>query len=166
MPKKVAQAPAAVEPAAVARIRRSGRVFSALEQEAFNAEGDRLAAALGFEGPDHFVLNDVRVADAKAFCRKVMHETHQAALTPEKDEPEAAAVCAHLGFDGDAEALGLVEAAIAACLERETAANYSDVRATEAARVELVAADLTGSAGAMLGKLAEGEAKAGGKAQG
>jgi hypothetical protein len=116
MAQRIAQPPKAPDPPKAAPV--VGRVFSTKEQEDFNAEADALAAKLGWSGPADNLLFDIRVEDAQNYLRKTFHEVHQSALTPERDTPEAAAVCEHLGLK-DKDDLATVEAAITAAYERE-----------------------------------------------
>lgn len=163
MPKALAKPPAQpalTEKQQKAVARKPVKVFSSKEQDSFNAEADALASELGWSGPDENVLHDVAVRDARRYLRKVFHEVHQSALTEERDTPEAAAVCEHLGVDDPAE-VELVAKAIKAAYDRECAdapANPTSLPGDP--KIGNMRANITASASAALGKLAEGESKA------
>jgi len=150
-------------------------VYSTKEQDAFNAEADALAASLGWSGPAENELNEIRVEDAQNFLRKKFHEVHQFACHPSElasgATPEALAaeldadkklhtsgICEHLAIT-DEDEVALVRAAIAVAYDRELSATPANPT-THAGKVGAMSANVTGSATAALGKLAESEAKA------
>jgi hypothetical protein len=84
-----------------AAIRAAATVRVTKEQEAFAADAAKIAASLGWEGEDNWVLNGIQNSDARRFIAKTLHEVHVAALNPGQPKPSSADVCAHLGLPAD-----------------------------------------------------------------
>lgn len=149
-PKRVAQPrPKAPEPPKV-----PGRVFSTKDQDEFIERASVLAERLGWQGDADNELNEIRVADAKGYLVRVLHEVHQAALTPERDAPTAEAVCEHLGIT-DADEAKLVADTLAALHESERAAapqNPTSIGETRVAQMSAgLAANLSTAVSAVMG---------------
>lgn len=157
MPKQIAQPPAPPAPAP-AKKSGTGRVFSTKEQEAFDKEADELAASLGWRGPDENAIPfetpegvvSITVRDARGYLRKIFHEVHQSALTPERDTPEASAVCEHLRIT-DADEQKLVADAIDAAYEREAKEAPQNPTALPAGKTVNMSAALRGDLSTVLG---------------
>lgn len=91
------------------------------EQDDYAEEAQALAAQLGWEGAPEDILFDIKIKDAQAYLRKVLHEVHLAALNPDSERvkrPTAEAVCQHLGLDESY--LDEVREALERAFERET----------------------------------------------
>ena len=144
-----AQAPA---PLPVKGKRASVSVTS-VPQETFAEPAAALAAKLGWDGPDHFVGNDISVRDAKRFLQKTLHEQHQAAAlgAPALD---FAAVCEHLGLTAAAD----LEAVQGACALAYESGKGQATTQVEKKNVSLDAR-AEGSASAALGRMAAAVAK-------
>ncbi len=82
-------------------IRNAAKVRVTKEQDAFEADAAKLAASLGWEGEDKWVLNGIQNCDARRFLAKTLHEVHVAALNPSQPKPSLADVCAYLGVPAD-----------------------------------------------------------------
>ena len=154
MPKEVAKP----RPAPPIPAKPAAAVFSHKEQEHFTDEAIKLAAELGFSGDADNILrfvdeqtgSGIRVEDAQNYLRKILHELHQAALTPGRSAPTADQVCEHLAVT-DADEIAHVAATLEAAFKREVAeapANPAEVaRAPKLANIE-ANIDISGGASA------------------
>lgn len=140
-----AQAPA---PAPV-KGKRATVSITSVPQETFAEPAAALAAKLGWDGPDHFVGNEITVRDATRFLQKALHEQHQAAALG-LPTPSYEAVCEHLGLTAAAD----LEAVHGACaLSFESGKGH----ATSSVETKNVSLDARaeGSGSAMLGRMSK-----------
>lgn len=126
-------------------------------QETFVAPAVALAKKLGWDGDPDWVGNDITVRDAQRFIAKTMHEHHQAGARGEP-QPDYRAACLHLAVD-NANEQAAIDGALRLAYE---SGKDQPVTQVETKKLSLDAS-MEGSAGVMLGRLAEAEAKARGK---
>lgn len=97
-PRQVAQPPAPKPEKASATKNIPTAVVSKLTQDDLQDLAVGTAAELGWSGEPTWVKNSIRVEDAQVYLRKVLHETHQAALNKGMQAPTAEAVAEHLAI--------------------------------------------------------------------
>lgn len=119
--KPKAQPPAPRKPSSTetaAALKSKSTVITTKDQDAFEAEAREFAAACGWDGEPHWVLNDIQVSDARGYLRKIFHELHVAALNPGRVAPSADDVCEHLNIT-DEDTCAVVQGRLDTILERE-----------------------------------------------
>ena len=156
MPKEIAKLP---EQTPVPRT-RAGQIFNRKQQAEFNAEGDALAHALGWQGADAALLLGVSVIDCKNYLHKVFHQVHQAVLNEGVKLPSVEDVANHLGLT-DKDDLELVAKHLGDAAKREQderEENLKEAVAISGPHPAGIAAIVKGSASAMTEKFEEASA--------